>query len=279
MREDENNDVANFLRGVSEGQESIIDVINEVDEEGKAIKRIAFGCRKLQPEPPVEAAVATAKARSHEFNDLSAFAEYLKREANGDGCVVLADVSRRQFLAVLDEHEPTDRETISMAAVEHPLFTPWGQMLDRAVPVLEFALFAMKNRRAVIEPEGRELALTFSQVKASKSITTQVGVGKKSINGMMVELEIAGEKKGVPVELPEVIKVELPLFVDTQPQVIEIDLLVTEGREGIVVFATAADVEEQRILAFEQMVNRLRDETGMLVGLGRVQHRNWETVR
>lgn len=279
MREDESNDIAGFLRSINEGQENVIDVISEVDQEGKYVKRLAFGSRKLQPEPPQEAAVATAKARSHEFNDLDAFAEYLKREADGDGCVVLADVSRRQFLAVLDEHEPTDREIVSMAAVEHPLFTPWGQMLDRAVPVLEFALFAMKNRRAVIEPEGRELALTFSQVKASKSITTQVGVGKKSINGMMVELEIAGEKKGVPVELPEVIKVELPLFAGTEPQVIEIDLLVTEGREGIVVFATAADVEEQRILAFQQMVDRLKQETGMLVGLGRVQHREWVTVR
>lgn len=275
----EHNDVAEFLRTVVEGTENILDVATEIGEDGIATKRLAFGRRTLRPEPPVEPVVSRARARAHVFNDLDAFAEYLKREAEGISSLVLADVAKREILAVLEEDSESDREIVSMAAVEHPLFTPWAEMLDRPVPVLEFALFAMKNRRAIIEPEGRELALTFSQVKASKSITTQVGVGKKSINGMMVELEIAGEKKGVPVELPEVIKVELPLFVGTEAQVIEIDLLVTEGREGIVVFATAADVEEQRIRAFEQMVGLLKEATGLLVGLGRIQQREWATVR
>jgi hypothetical protein len=136
----------------------------------------------------------------------------------------------------------------------------------------------MEHRRAIAFPDGRELAMVFSQVKMSKAIQMHSGVGKKSLNGVMVEMEISGERKGVPVELPETIKVHLPLFVGTEPQDIEIDLLVTNRGEDVIVYATAADVEEQRINAFNQMVEMIREQTGHLVGLGQVQNREWNTV-
>ncbi|QEG40454.1 DUF2303 family protein [Roseimaritima ulvae] len=271
--------VSDLLRQLREGNETVMDVCNFTDADGKDAQRMTFGTRKLQPELPTEKKVARAQARSHVFNDLDAFAAYLIREAEQEQSVILADVESRTIGAVLNEADEYDREIVTLQAVEHPLFTPWARLFGHAIPVLEFALFVMKYRRAVVEPDGRELAMIFSQVKASKEITIQQGVGKKSINGMMVQLDIAGERQGMPVELPEVITLRLPLFVGTPNQPIQIDVLVTDGRDGIVVYLTAADVEQQRIEAFERMVDRLKQETGLLVGMGTIQQRDWELVR
>lgn len=271
--------VSDLLRQLREGDETVFDVRDVVGTDGEAGKRLMIGTRKLQPEHPVEREIARAQARNHVFNDLDAFAAYLNREAEKEQSVILADVDSRTIGAVLNEADEYDREIVTLQAVEHPLFTPWSELFERPIPVLEFALFVMKNRRAVVEPDGRELAMIFSQVKASKEITIQQGVGKKSINGMMVQLEVAGERQGMPVELPEVMTLGLPLFVGTPNQEIEIDVLVTDSREGIVVYLTAADVEQQRIEAFELMVNRLKQDTGLLVGLGTIKQRDWDLVK
>ena len=233
--------------------------------------------RVLQPEQPVEPEIARAPARHHEFHDVEAFAAYIEREGTEGHCLVLADTDSREIIAVLDEGTEGDRESVHMKALVHPLFAPWAELLDKPIPVISFALFCMRHRRSILEPDGRELAMTMSQVKSSKTITTQTGVGKKSINGVVVELEIAGEKNSVPVELPEEITLTCPLFVGTDPVDIELDVLVTEGRDGIVVYLTAATVEELRIHAFEAMTAKLKS-TGHLVGMGRIRTRDWLTI-
>jgi hypothetical protein len=271
------SEIKDLIRQVVEGQESIFDLSKSTDD----VKRIEITRQQLPapiPQQMPEAAVARAKARSHVFNDVEAFSDYLNRWADKDASVVLADVESQKIVAVLNEDDPQDREIITLEAIEHPLFTPWAALLEKPIPVIQFALFIMQNRRAVLTPDGRELAMVFSQVKMSKAITMHTGVGKKSLNGVIVDVEIAGEKKGVPVELPETIKIQAPLFVGTSPQAIEIDLLVTNQAESVVVYCTAADVEEQRIMAFEEMVAKIKEATGQLVGLGQIAHRDWATV-
>lgn len=271
--------IDHLIRHVPEGQETIFDLL---DAGGKSVKTIEVKRRALQPEPvipPVEKDIARARARAHVFNDITTFAGYLKREASAVGAVILANVDERVITAVLDENDETDNESVNFSAIEHPLFVPWGRLLNQPISVLEFALFCMQHRRAIIEPDGRELAMTFSQVKMSKAVTVQTGMGKKSLNGVMVDVEIAGERKGMVVDLPETITINVPLFVGTTPQRIEIDLLVTNRGDNVVVYATAASVEEQRIYAFEEMVGTLADATGMLVGLGAVKTRDWALVR
>lgn len=263
-------EVSELLRKVTEGNETILDV--------NAQGGLKVSQRKLQPEVPEymdEPPIARANARDHVFHDVDAFCEYLKVEGSKDSTLVLADAKSRTVTAILDENSETDREIIRLNAIEHPLFTPWGGMLDRACPVLDFAMHCMKHRRAVIEPDGKELALTFSQLKMSKSISIATGVGKKSLNGVMTEVNIGGEVRGYAVELPESITIECPLFIGTAPQRIDIDLLVTDQGTSIVVVAVAPDVEAQRIAAFEQFVSTIREQTGYLVGLGTVQHRKW----
>ena len=271
--------IQHLIRQIPEGQETIFDFVGEG---GESVKKVEVSRRVLQPEVPelpVEMPIARAKKRCHTFNDIDTFADYLIREASADRSIILADVDRREIIAVLDETNPLDREQVRLKAIEHPLFTPWSEVIQESIPVLDFALFIMQHRRAVTDPDGRELALLFSQVKMSKAITVMSGVGKKSINGIIAEVEIQGERKGMPMELPETITVNLPLFVGTSPQEIEIDLLVTNRGESVVVYATAADVEQQRIVAFEEMVTKLKAKTGHLVGLGSIAEKNWETLR
>jgi hypothetical protein len=278
MDNETNDGIGELIRSVRQGQETIFDLIGE---NGASVRRIEVSQRKLQPELPVqmpEPDVARALARAHVFNDVEAFSAYLNRNGSKDASIILADVEEQTIVAVLNEDEMTDREQIVLQAVEHPLFSPWAKMLGTPIGVVDFALFIMQHRRAVDKPDGRELAMIFSQVKMSKQVTVATGVGKKSLNGVMVDVEIAGEKKGVAVELPESIQISAPLFVGTSPQVIEIDLLVTNMGERVVVYCTATDVESARIAAFEEMIDSIKEQTGQLVGLGQVKHRSWSTV-
>jgi hypothetical protein len=277
-------EIERLIRKLDDGRETVFDMMDEIiqDDDGEqvGVRKIMIGSRQLQPEQPQympEPPLARALARSHTFHDVHTFASYL--EQNGDeSTLVLADVKRRCVTAVLSENDQEDRELVTLVAVEHPLWTPWGELLDRDIPVLEFALHCMRQRRAIVEPDARELALTFSQVKMSKAITVQSGTGAKSLNGVMVQVEIQGQKKDQLVELPESIVVNLPLFVGTEPQQITIDLLVTARGTDVVVNAVAADVEAQRIAAFEQFVGIIREKVDVTVGLGVVGQRAWNVA-
>ena len=266
--------VAELLSTLIEGQETVFDLVDALGGSGK---RLEVSYRPVQP---IQPDVARALAVDHKFHDTDAFCQYLMRVGSKETSVVLADVNRRQIVAILDESMRDDRERVTLDALEHPLFTPWSRLLEKPLPVIDFALFVMQHRRAVLAPDGRDLALMFSQIKMSKAISIFKGVGKKSLNGVLVDVEIAGEKKGVPIELPETITIQVPLFVGTELQAIELDLLVTcvKGDE-VVVFITAADVESQRIAAFEAIVDKIREVTGHLVGLGEIHEREWRVVK
>lgn len=269
-------ELKDVLRQVIEGHETVFDLTKSTED----VKRIEIVRQQLAPQLPMqmpEPEIARAKARSHVFNDIDAFSDYLNRNADDSNSLVLADVNSRTITAVLNEGDETDREQVTLKAIEHPLFTPWAKLLSSPTNAVAFALFIMEHRRA-LGPEGREIAMIFSQVKMAKTIQMHSGTGKKSLNGVIVEVEIAGERKGVPVELPETITINLPLFVGTSSQSIEIDLLVTNQGENVIVYATAADVEQQRIKAFEEMVAKIREATDLLVGLGQIGHREWATV-
>lgn len=277
MASDENVEVVEkLLRRIVPGKETVFDVASDLDDDGVG-NRLEVGMRDLPP-LPIEPVIAGAKARDHVFHSLSHFGEYVSRESVGERCVVLADVDSRTIRAVLNEDDEWDRESIEFQAKTHPMFAPWEALIGKAIPVLEFALHVMQHRNAVAEPDGRELALMFSQIKASKSITKHVGVGPKSLNGVVIELQIGSEKSEVEVDLPESIAIDVPLFVDSDPVLMQLDLLVTEKREELVVFITAPELESARLKSFESMVAELRQQTGEIVGLGRVRHRKYETL-
>lgn len=261
--------------------EGLATVFDLMDEGGESVKKIAIERRALQPEPPKEKELARAKARSHQFHDAKAFAEYIAREADDEGAtIVLGDVDSKIVICVLDEGDETDRETIAFLAKQHSLFDEWDKLLkEEEHDVLDFAKFCQKNRRTIVKPDGRELAMLFSQVTMAKTITVNRGVGKKALNGFMVQTEIGGKKQDEVVELPDSITIKCPLFIGCEPIEIDIDLLVDGSGDSVSVIATAPDLLAKRIEAFEQLIETIRDASGLLVGLGKISHRDWELVR
>lgn len=264
-----------FMRELRNGEESIIDLLTELDPEHGPVKKVQFATRRL---PDLEPERARAAARNHEFHSLEAFCQYLDRESEESSCVVLADVDASQITAVLDESDEKDREQISFLAKIHPKLDRWQKLLGKKITVQDFALFVMENRSAVLEPNGRDLALTFSSVKASKQITKHVGIGNKSLNGIVVQLQVGSEKHDMPVELPERIVIVTPIYLDTDPVEVTLDLLVTECNDSLVVILNAPELEEAKMRVFEQMVEQVKSDTGLIVGLGKVKSRDWKTV-
>ena len=284
LRDDEAMDgVGEMLRAVAEGNETVFDIVTSIDPETNVgTKRLEVVRRKLMPELPKPFPVpdiARARARNHVFNEVTAFAAYLSRCGGVDTSLILADVNKQIIEAVLDESGEFDREHVQLQAVPHPLFTPWATLLNKPIKVMDFSLFIMQNRRAVVQPDGRELAMIFQQIKMSKAVTVNQGAGKKSLNGVMVDVEIAGQKQGMAVELPEDITIHVPLFVGSAPQNVVIDLLVTPGpQDDVLVYCTCADVQSAKMLAFEDMLRQIGDQTEMLVGFGQLDYRDWDTV-
>lgn len=277
MKSDETSQiVSDVLRKLVPGKETVFDVKEMVDDDGE-FQRVSIGMRDLEPIVK-QKDIDRAKARCHTFHSIQAFTGYLLSEGN-ESTLVLADVDAGKIACVLSEDDEEDREEIYFQAKLHPLFAPWRALLGNAIPVLDFALFVMKYRSAVLEPNGRELALMFTQIKASKNVTKRVGIGNKSLNGVTVELLIGSEKNQVEVELPEKIVISAPIYLDTDPVRIEIDMLVTEANDRLVVFLTASTLEAVQFDLFKGMVDSIGEATGFTTGLGKIEHRDWRVIK
>ena len=265
----ESIEISHLLRNAPVGQETVFDLADKFVDE-KPCKGISISRRQLNPEPKKEPDIVRARKRSHTFNSIDLFCEYLS-----EGAIALADIDKMEIGAVLDEGSGIEQEIVTFIPKIHPLFEPWNELLDKPVPVVEFAMHCMKYRRTVLDPDGLELAHMMSQIKASKAITRHSGVGKKSLNGVMVELEISGERKGAPVELPDSIVIECPIFIDSEPVRVELDLLVTEMRDQIVAFITSSSVEIAKVEAFKQFVEELKNDSDARAGFGQVRLTGW----
>lgn len=281
---DELNTIADFLREVDQGNENIIDVARKVCEDGAEKVSMALGRRALQPEPPTPPQRAETPARRHSFNDVDGFLCYLQKHGS-DNLVILGDVDARVIHAVLDETAGHGVEIVTLQPVLHPLFAPWARtVLGKSVPASMFAEFVMANRRTVMEPNGMDLAVTLRQLTVSASITIQKGSGPKSINGVMVTMEVMGSKQEVPVELPNTIKLFCPLLVGTPEQEVEIDLLVAADHrtEQVNVLSTSSGVEAAMFQAFEAMLAKIGIELAAkkaVVSTGRPAHTEWKYLK
>ena len=277
--EQEATKLMQFIREVAKGQENALDIQNLVTAGGEKRTVIALQNRELQPEQPKEPILAKSPRRAHIFHDVQTFKSYIKK-VKTDNTVILANVESRSISAIVDDlTKEGGCEIVALVPPIHPLFAPWNSILDETMPVLQFAEFAMMHRRAVKKPEGRELAMVLSQIKASTRIEVAQGKGAKSLNGIMVETLIQGQKGTDLVEIPETISIRVPLFLGTDPKDIEIDLLISGDRENrIFVKAISGDVLQAQVEAFEDMVRELADLEGLVAGLGAPGYQSWETL-
>lgn len=279
------NDVlANFLRQVKLGQENAIEIIREALPDGKGERTVlAMQNRAMQPERPLPPQRAESPRRGHVLHDALGLLDYLNRYKS-QNTVVFVNVAEQVVTAVLDESAATGREAVTLKPAMDPRFQPWQDLLDRQaeddggpLSVEQFAEFVLANRRVIEEPGGRELAMTFSQIRASSKIEMQRGVGVRAVNSLVCSVEIQGQTKGEPVDLPDMILVRCPLYVGGREQDLEFDLLVCSPKPGeVVVKVTAAQLVEARVKAFEEIANQIRSLDGVTVILGHPQQFAWD---
>lgn len=282
-----------LLRSVVPGQETAIDVSRELlGDDGKDGRRIVLAVqqRRLNAEPTPDPIREPSPRRTHEFFDVDGFTQYLKK-FGGESTVILADPIRQRVSAVLDERAERGFEVLVFSPLVHPLFAPWAKALGSSeagpggpastqMPLKEFLRFVAENRRQIVAPEGRALALLLSQVRMSRKIELAQGFGAQCLNGLMVETAIQGQAgaRMEPVELPETLVVECPLYVATAARTMEIDLaLEGDVDQGVLVTLSSGDLPVVRVAAFEEMLEIVRREVGdeMTVGLGSPRHGDW----
>jgi hypothetical protein len=265
--------VKDLLGDVRIGEATVLDIAGPPEA-----RKLTVEMRKLLPEEPRPPKRIESPARVHEFLAAKSLAAYLARYGSKN-TVVYADPANEVVYAVLDERADEGFEVVTMRPQKHPLWAPWADLADRHLEITDFAAFVSQNRRTVVAPDARDLVLTLSQVRAAVSIEIQKGRGKNAVNGLVVTTEIKGQRQADEVELPEMIKLHVPLYVQTEAKDVELDLCIEAGTDGEVsVVVTSGTIAEARVLAFEEMVAEIQaglDGIGATLTFGRPQHRAW----
>lgn len=265
-----------ILGNINPQNKTLLDVAQEMlgDE-----KHIVFTVRnqQMQPDPVKLPPRKESPRRCHTFHDATGFAAYISKYKTED-TVIMANIPNEVIEATLDEKAKYGFETVTLEPITHPLFMPWVPVIDKRenMEIGAFADFLTVNRRAIAEPEGKELIAILSQIKVSKKITIQRGFGVHAVNSIMCELDIMGETKSEPVELPDTIKLLLPLYVSTTPEIIEVDLTIFADDQNVYVRCSSADLIEKRIRAFEEMLTEVRSIEGVIITLGSGSNQDWE---
>lgn len=265
-------DVKEILETVPVGKRTVLDITGGADA-----RKLTVEHRDLLPEEPRAPKRAESPRRGHEFLSAKSLANYLAAYG-GSGTVVFADPVNEVIHAVLDENADEGFEILSMKPALHPLWAPWAALSGRSVGIKEFAGFVNQNRRSILTPDGRQLAAELSQVKANVSVEIEQGRGKSAVNGIIVKTQISGQTRTDVVELPDTITLRVPLYVDTDPRAVEVDLCIEARPDGdISVLVSSGTVAEARVQAFEDMVKVIRAEVEEATfTFGRPKHAGWQ---
>lgn len=290
--------VESLIRVVPEGRETVLKVVREIVGEGEGAKpetTLRVERRLLQPEQPKDPKRQESPRRQHGFFDPKGFTDYLARYGGKD-TVVLADPKHGVAQAVLDNRAEKGFEMVSLVPQVHPLLAPWVDLVEgdakpdedvddgdaRAeprgrLPLQAFTDFLVRNRRIVIRPEGKALAITLSQVRCATEVTLQRGRGARSVNGLKVASVIQAERTGEAlVDLPDEIVTCAPLYVGRPAREIAWDLTLSAAAGGteIVAELTSADLAAARVEEFEEIIQAIRRDE-WTVGLGCIHHAPW----
>lgn len=261
---------------VEESQATVFSLAKDLEGGGN---KITVERRTLLPEAPRRPDKQESPPRAHTFHDLEGFKAYLVKYG-GPNVVIFCDVPASKVFAILDEKATHGRETVLLAPQLHPRWAPWEALIGQQVDLASFVDFVRTHRRAIVEPDGRSLALALSQVKASTSIELHKGKGKKSLNGLLVKTEIQGTRDEELVELPEELAIRSPIFVAGDEQTMKLDLIIEATDGEIAAQLSAADLIEAKITAFDAMLAKLADlREKMTVTYGRPAEGSWVYLR
>lgn len=262
MGQEQNNSgdtLGHLIRNFEEGTETVFDVKESVDGGKLSVER-----RRLRPEPPELPPLARAGVANHCFHTIDSVVAYVS-EFKSEHTVIIADALTNEAAITLDELVNEDNQTtLVYRPAFHPVFAMWRKFFGVPQPVLDFAMFAMENRRQIVIPDGRELALLLTQLKMAKSIVVAHGVGPKQINGVMTTVEIRGQKTDTEVPLPDMLTIRTPIFVTDDALDVEFDLLVYEQGGAIMVKGSNPDIA---VLVAERFLSGVDELRGSLEGV------------
>jgi hypothetical protein len=276
-------DIASLIRQAQAGKETVLDITRDVLADGEKKIKLAIGHRQLQPEQAMMPIREPSPARNHIFHDVGGFSAYINKYGS-DKTVVLADPAEEMMVAVLDETAKDQFESIRFVPLSHPTFAPWEQLLEATspIPIKAFVDFIARNRRSIVAPDGRELLLQLGQIRISRKVEIYQGERTNSINGVMVETNVQGGK-GVYVDIPEIIHVEVPIYVGTESKTFEVDITLLGTEEhGALVRVTAGDLINAKTQLFESFIENVRkltSETKITLGLGKADWTDWTYLK
>jgi len=273
--------IADFIREVPPGNENAIELSRETLEDGGKVTVVALQNRILQPEDPTEPELARSPRRAHVLHDAEGLVAYLEKYKT-DNTVILADAVAEVVTAIIDEKAAKGFELVTFRPQRHPLFTPWLNMLGAWMPLRKAIDFLLDNRRVIIEPDGKQLARDLSQIKVSKKVEMMQGVGTHSINGVMVETAIEGKKGTSPIELPDEITIEAPMYVGCQAVPLIMDVSIESSTEhGVLIRMASPDILTKAGEQFDQFLRAIKAGLGgdCTVALGSAGHQDWKVLR
>lgn len=290
--------VKDVLRNIPTGNETVFDLARETGEDGKPQAVLKVIQRRVNPEPPPMPVKAPSPRRQHEFYATTGLIGYLAKYGNGN-TVVLADPETETVTAIMDNAAADGFEIVTFKPQVHPVFAPWKKMVEgddedngaEYLPIRQMVDFLSENRRAIIgaggaklDSEAQALLQGLRQLKVCRKVEMMQGVGNQSINGIMVELNIAGKVAENKIDLPETIVVEAPLYVGRAERQFVFDLTLNASEQtGVVARLSPGDLLAQRAEEFDLIVaeitasDRLAKlvEAGMVIGLGRPNTQEW----
>jgi hypothetical protein len=274
--------IERLLRQVNPGNETAIDVVEKLLEDGTKHVTLAVQQRKLNPEAPPAPVRAPSAKRIHFFYDTAGFAQYLAKYGT-ENTVVLADPNEEGMTAVLNESAVDGYENVLFKPQTHPLFAPWEELLDDGgvVGIKDFVDFISRNRRAITNPHSRELMLLLSQVRMSREVELYVGDRNNSTNGILIKTNVQGNNASDYVDIPETITISVPIYVGTAAVDMEIDLTVGGNEQrGVIVKLSTGDVLAKKAQLFDTMVADLRTALPKAtVTTGRVAYGTWDYLK
>lgn len=274
--------IEKLLRQVNPGNETAIDVVEKLLEDGSKHVILSVQQRRLNPEAIPAPVRAPSAKRTHFFYDPAGFAQYLAKYGT-DSTVVLADPNEEGMTAVLNEAAEDGFENLMFKPQTHPLFQPWEELLDAGgvLPIKDFVDFVSRNRRAITNPHSRELMLVLSQVRMSREVELYQGDRNNSTNGVLVKTSVQGNNTSEYVDIPETITISVPIYVGTSAVDMEIDLTVGGNEQrGVIVKLSTGDVLAKKAQLFDAMVADLRTALpAATVTTGRVAYGAWEYLK
>lgn len=262
------------MENVEEGRSTVIDIAKKALEGSSGDQlQVVIKQERMEPLVPVK---SESKRRAHVFHDEETFLKYLGTYT-GDKCVVLADIEGIIIEATLDEEAEHGRERVQLCPKMHPRMQAWTQnVIGKKQEIEDFVEFLMANKKDIVEPTSVDLICILSQLRASTEIVMYRGVKNGARNGMTCTTTIEGNPKSEYAELPNSIRIEVPMFIGRDDVSIEIDLLLKTGQDHIYVKTTSADYNVKRIAEFEAILNNVREKVpGGVVGMGRVAYQGW----